>query len=177
MSTFVALFRGINVGGKNILPMKELIKILEDLGLSKVQSYIQSGNLVFQAESNSTAELAREIGSVVLKNYGLDVQVLVLSFPEYKSAVVANPYPEGEADPKSLHLYFLQSPPANPELQRLEEVQSSSERFMLIGNVFYLYAPEGIGRSRLAANVEKRLGVVTTARNWRSVMAIMGLAA
>ena len=176
MNTFVALFRGINVGGKNILPMKELAAVFEGLGLSKVQTYIQSGNVIFQAASGSTGELARNIGAAVCHSHGFAPKVLVLSVQEFRNAVASNPFPEGESDPKSLHLFFMESAPPNPDVKKLGSLQSASERFKLIGTVFYFHAPEGIGRSRLAANVEKALGVTGTARNWRSVSAILSLA-
>jgi uncharacterized protein (DUF1697 family) len=176
MNTFVALFRGINVGGKNILPMKELAAVLEGLELSKVQTYIQSGNVIFQAAADSTQELARNIGAAVCKSHEFAPQVLVLSIQEVRNAIASNPFPEGESEPKSLHLFFLESSPSNPDIKRLGSLQSASERFKLVGTVFYLHAPGGIGRSRLAANVEKALGVTATARNWRSVSAILSLA-
>ena len=176
MNTFVALFRGINVGGKNILPMKELEFVFEDLGLSQVQTYIQSGNVTFQAVADSTQELAGNIGDAVCRSHDFAPKVLVLSIQEFRNAVASNPFPEGESDPKSLHLSFLESAPSNPDIKKLESLQSASERFKLIGTVFYLHAPEGIGRSKLAANVEKALGVTMTARNWRSVSAILSLA-
>lgn len=176
MNTYIALFRGINVGGKNVLPMKELAAVLEGLGLNKVQTYIQSGNVVFQTTNRSRKGLEKNIGAAIGKSHGFVPQVLVLSVQELRNALVANPFPDGENEPKSLHLFFLESSPANPDLKRLASLQSVSERFKLIGTVFYLHAPEGVGRSRLASNVEKALGVTVTARNWRSASAILSLA-
>jgi uncharacterized protein (DUF1697 family) len=176
MNTFVAFLRGINVGGKNILPMKELTVVLEGLGLEKVQTYIQSGNVVFQCKTNNTQELAHDIGTEICNSHGLTPQVFVLSVQELHNAIVSNPFPEGESDPKSLHLFFLESSPVNPDLKRLESLISGSERFKLIDTLFYLHAPNGIGRSKLAANVEKALGVAFTARNWRSVKTILSMA-
>ncbi len=176
MNTFVALFRDINVGGKNILPMKKLVAVLEGLGLKKVQTYIQSGNVVFQCKANKTQEIAHDIGTAIYKSHGFTPRVLILSIQEFNNAIIANPFPEGESDPKSLHLSFLESSPANPDLKRLESLKSESERFELIGTVFYLHAPNGIGRSKLAANVEKTLGVALTARNWRSSRKILSMA-
>lgn len=176
MNTYVALFRGINVGGKNVLPMKELAAVLEGLGLSKVQTYIQSGNVVFQTTKGSKKDLAKDIGTAIGISHDFVPQVLVLSIQELRNALVSNPFPDGESNPKSLHLFFLETTPANPDLQRLASLQSGSERFKLVGTVFYLHAPEGVGRSRLASNVEKALGVTVTARNWRSANAILSLA-
>lgn len=176
MNTFVALFRGINVGGKNILPMKELAAVLEGLGLKKVQTYIQSGNVVFQCKENDKQKLSHDIGTAICKSHEFTPQVFILSVEELHNAIVSNPFPEGESDPKSLHLSFLETTPANPDLKRLESLKSENERFKLIDTVFYLHAPNGIGRSKLAANVEKSLGVGMTARNWRSAKIVLSMA-
>jgi uncharacterized protein (DUF1697 family) len=91
-------------------------------------------------------------------------------------AIVANPFPEAEAEPKSLHLYFLTVPPENPDLKTLDRLKQDNERYSLNDKVFYLHAPDGVGRSKLATQVEKALGVAATARNWRSVCKIMAMA-
>ena len=176
MNTYVALFRGINVGGKNILPMKELTAVLEGLGSSNVQTYIQSGNVVFQTTKRGTQKLGRDIGAAIGASHQFVPRVLVLSIQDFRNAIASNPFPVGETDPKSLHLSFLESPPPSPDLAKLAALQSVNERFKLVGRVFYLHAPDGIGRSRLAANVEKALGVAGTARNWRTVNVILSLA-
>jgi len=175
MNTYVALFRGINVGGKNILPMKKLTAVLEGLGLKEVQTYIQSGNVVFQCKANKTQELEHDIETAIYNSDELTPKVFILSVQDLHDAIASNPFPEGESDPKSLHLFFLESSPANPDLRRLESLRSESERFELIDTVFYLHAPNGTGRSKLAANVEKSLGVALTARNWRSARAILSM--
>jgi uncharacterized protein (DUF1697 family) len=169
MSTCIALFRGINVGGKNILPMKELVHELETLGLEDVRSYIQSGNVVFRSPIRTPGDIATRIATQVESSHGFSPRVLILSAEHLEQAIAANPFPEGETDPKSLHLFFLESTPAAPDLPALASVCAKSERFHYSGSVFYLHAADGIGRSRLAASVEKKLGVVTTARNWRTV--------
>jgi hypothetical protein len=109
-------------------------------------------------------------------SHGFTPQVFVLSVQELHNAIVSNPFPEGDSDPISLHLSFLESSPANPDLKKLEFLKSETERFKLIDTVFYLHAPNGIGRSKLAANVEKSLGVALTARNWRSARTILSMA-
>ena len=91
-------------------------------------------------------------------------------------SISSNPFPSAEAHPKSLHLYFLDAVPQQPDLKTLESVKRDSEQYALRDQIFYLHAPEGIGRSKLAARVEKLLGAAVTARNWRSVCAIMALA-
>ena len=176
MNTFIALFRGINVGGKNILPMRNLTELLEGLGLSRVKTYIQSGNVVFQSENKNTADLSHQISTAIGKGYGFTPQVLLLEMKELQQAIASNPFPQGENEPKTLHLFFLESPPKNPDVETLENLKAHSEQFMLANNVFYLYAPDGFGRSKLATKVEKALGVGATARNWRTVSKIMSIA-
>lgn len=176
MNTFIALFRGINVGGNHILPMKELAALMEGLGLSNIRTYIQSGNVVFQSKAGNINEIANDISAAIGKSFGFVPQVLILSQQELGKAIASNPFPEGQSEPKSLHFLFLESVPGNPDMDKLETIKMASERFRLVDSVFYLHAPEGIGRSKLAANVEKALGVSGTARNWRSVNKIMSMA-
>ncbi len=176
MHTHVALLRGINVGGNNILPMKELRSILEGIGLTKVSTYLQSGNAVFQSKSDRTREIAAEIKSAINAAKGFDPQILIVSIEELRKAIASNPFAEGEGEPKTLHVYFLDSAPDEPDLNMLNTIKTESEQFSLVGLLFYLYAPDGIGRSKLAARVEKALGVIVTARNWRSVNKIFSMA-
>ena len=101
------------------------------------------------------------------------VPLLILDVNELENAIALNPFPEANAEPNTLHFFFLSSLPAKPDLEALESVKKASEQFRLIDKVFYLYAPEGVGRSKLAMKVEKVLGAAVTARNWRTVSKIM----
>jgi uncharacterized protein (DUF1697 family) len=175
MNTYIALLRGINVGGANILPMRELVEVLDSLGLQKVQTYIQSGNVVFQSEVAEPEDLASQIKEAINHSHGFAPQVLVLQRQELERAVAANPFPEAAAVPKTLHFYFLASVPPQPDLETLESIKRDSERFELLGRVFYLHAPDGIGRSKLVARIEKALGVAATGRNWRTVSRIVAM--
>lgn len=177
MDTWVALLRGINVGGANRLRMAELRKDLEGLGLEDVRTYIQSGNVVFDSaidgDDGGLAEtLVERIEVAIEERHGFRPRVLVLSAARFREAMRANPFPEAEAEPKSLHLYFLAQPPVDADLAALEAVASPTERSRLGEHVLYLHAPDGIGRSKLAARAEALLGVPATARNWRTVTRI-----
>lgn len=176
MYTYIALFRGINVGGKNSLPMKNLKSIFESLGASHVRTYIQSGNVVFQSASKDISGLAKGIGDEVRKQFGFEPHILVISLTELETAIANNPFSEAKSEPASLHLGFLESPPQKPDLKKLESLKKDSERFCLIGRVFYLHAPEGVGRSKLAASSEKLLGVPMTDRNWNTVCQLREIA-
>jgi len=176
VTTYIALFRGINVGGKNVLPMKDLVALLERLSFQDVKTYIQSGNAVFRSKVKSPAVLSKSIRSSVKSSFGFEAHVIVLNRDELERAIRSNPYPEAEAEPKTLHVFFLDSRPKNPDLHRLESVRLDSEHFKLVDKVFYLHAPDGIGKCKLAARVERALGVPATARNWRTVQKVAALA-
>ena len=176
MKTTIALLRGINVGGRNKLPMAELRSLLSALGLHDVKTYIQSGNVVFRGQVADSQALSAQISAAIDESFGFTPQVLLIEADEFQQAIAANPFPEGEAEPKTLHLYFLAEEPAEPNLDALNGVRKQSEQFQLIDTVFYLHAPDGIGRSKLAERVERALGVPATARNWRSVCKIWELA-
>jgi len=176
MNTYIALFRGINVGGKNPLPMKGLVVILEDIGARNVRTYIQSGNAVFQSVETNLVQLSKQLAAEIKKRHGFEPCVIILTLAALQSAMDNNPFPEAEADPTGLHLGFLLAPPMAPDLEKLNKLKTEKERFHLSDAVFYLHAPDGVGRSRLAAGAEKLLGVPMTDRNWRTVCKIMELA-
>ena len=177
MNTYIALLRGINVGGKNLLPMSALVALLADLGGQGIRTYIQSGNAVFRSAEKDPAQLSRQLAAAIKQGWGFEPWVLILGLADLKKAMAENPFPEAEADPSSLHLGFLASPPESPDLEKLTTLKKESERFQLRDKVFYLHAPEGVGRSRLAASSEKLLGVPMTDRNWRTVGKIREMAA
>jgi uncharacterized protein (DUF1697 family) len=176
MKTYIALFRGINVGGNRSLPMKELVTLLEGVGAKEVRTYIQSGNAVFRSAEKNVSKLAKQLAAKIKERRGFEPDILILGSEAITRAMTKNPFPESEADPPSLHLAFLASTPKNPDLEKLEKLKKPSERFRLREDVFYLHAPEGIGRSKLAASAEKLLGVPMTDRNWRTVCKIRELA-
>ena len=176
MNTYIALFRGINVGGNNTLPMKDLIAILEDNGARNIQTYIQSGNAVFKTEENNPSQLSIKLAAEIKKHQGFEPYIHIIEFEALIKAIQENPFPETENDPSNLHLGFLASKPKSPDLEKLSRLKKESERFHLSDAVFYLHAPEGVGRSKLAASSEKLIGVPMTDRNWRTVCKIRELA-
>jgi len=173
VSARVALFRGINVGGRNRLPMQALRDILAGLGCSGVKTYIQSGNAVFNADDDSP-ELSEGIAAAVDDRFGFRPRVLILEAAEFNDVVAGNPWPE--ADTGAVHVWFLAESPPAPNLAALAALRAATECFELGEHAFYLLAPDGIGRSKLAARAERALGIDATARNWRTVMAIRDLA-
>lgn len=165
---YIVLLRGINVGGRSSLPMKELVALLEELGCENVRTYIQSGNVVLES-SEGAAQLADKIKVAVKKSRDFEPEVVLLTVQELEKAIMDNPFPQAKDDPKAVHFGFLAAKPDKPNLEKLESLKKESEEFHLIGKVFYVYAPEGVGRSKLAAASEKALGVALTDRNWNTV--------
>lgn len=177
VQTWVLLFRGINVGGNNMLPMAKLRADLESLGLKNVRTYIQSGNVVFESKAKTATAMAKKISTHIAKEYGFQPHLLFLQREVLLGAIDANPFPKAVKDPTTLHFFFLESPAASADLKALDSAKTGTETYRLTDAVFYLHAPDGIGRSKLAASAEKHLGVVTTARNYRTVEKLVEMAA
>ncbi len=175
MNTFVALLRGINVGGNNLLPMKSLQTTLGALGCEQVHTYIQTGNVVFQHLSDDHVFLGEQISGAIQQEYGFKPQVMFFDAADFDRAVANNPFSTEVG--KALHFYFMAASPQEPDLKQVERLKADSESFHLTSEVFYLWAPDGVGRSELAAKVESCLGVPVTARNWNTVNKIMQMMA
>lgn len=172
MNTYIALFRGINIGGRNILPMKELAALMEEMGAQHVRTYIQSGNAVFRSTDENLPQLAKQLAAGIRQRHGFEPRILMLGRDAIIKAMMENPFPEAEASPTTLQLGFLAALPERPDLLKLASLKKDSERFHLGDGVFYLHATEGVGKSKLAASAEKLLGVPMTFRNWRTVCKI-----
>ena len=159
-----------------MLAMEDLVATLEYTGARDVATYIQSGNAVFRSEEKDASFLSDRIRAAIEERHGFEPRVLLLGSDELERMLRSNPFPEAEAEPKRLHLYFLAASPERPDLDALEVIKGDHERFVVGDGVFYLHAPDGIGRSRLAAGVEKLLGVPATARNWSTASKVMEMA-
>ncbi len=167
METFVALLRGINVGGNNILPMKELKCILEENSYHNPKTYIQSGNVVFDSEKPP-----QSIDLLIEEKYGFKPEILIIKEKEFLELVSGNPY--SSTIGKQIHFWFCKNTP-KANVEKLDELKSETEQYLINGKVLYLYAPDGIGRSKLAANIEKCLGVPVTGRNLNTVNKLIGM--
>lgn len=167
MKSYIALIRGINVGGRNSLPMKELVALFQALGHKNVQTYIQSGNIVFQGQWKLGPKDSGNIEKAILEMKGFEPRVMIFSEDVLRNAMEENSFPTNEG--KALHLFFFESKPSEPNIERLLSLKTGSEDFKLGKWGFYLLSPDGLGRSKLGAAVEKALGVPVTARNWNTV--------
>ena len=173
MKKYIALFRGINVGGHHKLPMKELKALMEDQTLSEVQTYIQSGNVVFSSNL-SPAKLTSLLQEQIQETFGFTPNIFILEAKALKQSIANNSFPTDNG--KLLHFYFLESKPDNASITKLAEIKKGKEDFAIKDKVLYLYTPDGYGKSKLASSVESKLKIKATARNWNTISKLAELA-
>lgn len=174
MTVWIVLLRGINIGGKHIVPMKKLRELLEEAGFFDVQTYIQSGNCVFRSDVRDSERIADTVSGLIEAEFGFRPAALALSLNDIEDALAANPFPADE--PKAVHLQFLIDAPRKADLDGLRGVAQPGEDIALIGNVLYLYLPHGAGRSPVAQKLGQFVKAEMTGRNIGSVRKIAEMA-
>ena len=169
-----ALLRGINVGGKNRVPMKELAAIFESAGAVDVRTYIQSGNVVFAAPAAVVKTLPAAVQKAVKLRFGCEAPVLLRSHDELRKVAAGNPF-AGE-DAERLMVMFLSGVAKN--VAALDTSRSPPDRFVVRGREIYLHCPNGFGRSKLTNDYfERALGVGASGRNWRTLLTLVEMTA
>ena len=172
MPTFISILRGINVSGQKKILMVELKALYEKLGFKNVQTYIQSGNVVFVYDGDkSNLAIAEAIENAIEKEYKFQVPVLVKQVDDLVSTIKKNPFTEeAGADPSRVAVTFLESQPSSENLLTLEGVDYPPDRFIIDGLNIYIFCPESYGNSKLSNNFfEKKLKVRATTRNWKTI--------
>jgi len=173
----VALLRGVNVGGKNLLPMKHLTSLFEDAGCASVRTYIQSGNVIFNASPANAERLPGRIGKAIADGFGYRTPVVLRRAEELGDTIRNNPFLLAGASENFLHVMFLASQPDAAAIASLDPDRSPPDRFVVRGKDIYLQCPNGVGSTRLSnAWFDSRLGTVSTGRNWRTVLKLFELA-
>jgi len=175
MPIYIAMLRGINVGGNKRIKMDRLRESFAALGFEQVQTYIQSGNVVFKAAKFAPAALSRKIEARILKDFGFPVLVISRTHAEMRQAIEDNPFvKERGVDLEKLHVIFLPEAPAPPALNELAGLTTKPDRSCCSGKEIYLYLPNGFGHSSLANNpIERRLLNRATARNWKTANTLL----
>ncbi len=177
-STWVALLRGINVGGRNRLPMKDLAAMFEDAGCDNVRTYIQSGNVLFRADEARAEEIPSLIGAAIRDRFGYEIPIVTRRASDLDAIVEANPFVAAGAETDRLHVLFLADAPAAEDVEALDPDRSPGDEFAVRGREVYLHYPNGTARSKLTnARFDSRLSTVTTMRNWKTVRKLLELAA
>ncbi len=178
MATHVLLLRGINVSGRNRLPMADLRALVAALGYGDVTTYLQSGNLVCTGDDRADG-VAAAVAAALSDELGLSVPVVGRTAAAWGAVVADNPLARLDDDPKKLHVTFLEGVPDPQRVAALtdESVAFAPERVEVVGAEAFLHCPGGYGETRLSNTfLEKRLGRVATTRNWRTVLALAELA-
>jgi uncharacterized protein (DUF1697 family) len=176
MTTFVAMVRGINVGGNALVKMDALRSLVSGLGHTEVTTYIQSGNVVFKSRATAPPKVAHDIEVRLKSELGVDVTVVLRTAEELATAVRKNPFLPG-ADPATLYLIFLNDVPDRQAVAGLEARKFEPDQFRLVGREVYARYANGYGRSKMTNSYfEKALGVRGTARNWNTVTKLLQLA-
>jgi uncharacterized protein (DUF1697 family) len=172
--TYVALLRGINVGGKNMLPMADLTGMFTRAGCTDVRNYIQSGNIVFKAGSDLAKKIPDVIGKEVLRRFGFQPPLVLRSAAEMRTVSGANPFLKSGTDPELLYVMFLANKPGEKEAAALDPARSPPDAFELRGSHIYLSLPNGAARSKLTnAYFDSKLKTMSTGRNWATVLKLV----
>ncbi len=167
---YVALLRGINVGGHNKLPMRDLTAVFVAAGCEDVRTYIQSGNVVFRAPAALADGLPARIGAAIADSHGFQIPVVMRTALDFDRIVRGNPFLAAGADPAKLHVGFLASAPDSTQIERLDPDRSPPDVFEVRDREVYLHFPAGVARSKLDnAYFDRTLNTVCTIRNWRTV--------
>jgi len=173
-TTYIALLRGINVGGNHKLPMTDLRTMVAEVGARSVRTYIQSGNVVFDHDSDTPASLEAELARSITASAGFAVPVTLRTAEELSTIFAGAPFPTSE--PTQLHVSFLDQPPPTGAFATVDRAAFAPEDFALSGRDLYLYLPGGMARTKLPRALGLYTTLAATTRNWRTVMSLRDLA-
>ena len=177
MPRYIALLRGINVGGNKKVPMAQLRELMEGLGYTDVATLLQSGNAVFTSKEKSPAKVVKQLEAAIAKEFGFEVSVVLRTRDELAAAIQANPLSGAEDDPSHFLVTFLSDVPEPKKLEAIDPKAYLPDEFRVVGREIYARFPNGIRDSKLATVLGgPRLGVTPTARNWNTVLKLLELA-
>jgi uncharacterized protein (DUF1697 family) len=177
MPTYVSLLRGINVSGRNRIAMADLRALYEAHGHHDVATYVQSGNVISRSTTRGAPAVARAIQRAITEDLGLDVTVIVRTPAELTRVLHGNPLLTAGADPTKLHVTFLAGPPDRARVAALDGEAFAPDQFAVHGHEIYVHCPGGYGNTKINnAYFERKLGVVATTRNWKTVNQLATLA-
>ncbi|AJP04419.1 hypothetical protein TU94_26110 [Streptomyces cyaneogriseus subsp. noncyanogenus] len=178
MTTYAALLRGINVGGSRKLPMADLRTLLAGLGHTGVRTYLQSGQAVFTAGHGDEESLAAELTRAIEERFGFTADVLVRDHAYLRAVAEACPFPAAGLEARQLHVTYFSAPVGPERFAEIDQAAFLPEEFRLGDRALYLYAPDGLGRSRLAEALSRprvTKGLIATTRNWNTVVKLVEL--
>lgn len=171
---YISLLRGINVSGQKSIRMAELKSLYESMGFQRVQTYLQSGNILFESPEADKQKLATRIEEKLEHNFGFHVTIFIRTGEDLQRIMHGNPFlTKRNEDPAKLHVTFLYSAPSKAILDLFAPIHSEGDELFIAEQEIYLFCPNGYGRTKLSNNfIEKRLAVPATTRNWHTVSAL-----
>ena len=177
MSKFIALLRGINVSGQKQIKMSDLKSLFEDLNFTNVQTYIQSGNVIFESKTDDLKSLVGKIEKKIKKEFGFDVKIILTTCAELEHIINKNPFlKKQKANPDRVYVTFLSEEPSTISIKKLKEINYNSEEYFIVSKTIYVFLPNGYGKAKLNNNLfENKLKVFGTTRNWKTVNKLFGL--
>jgi uncharacterized protein (DUF1697 family) len=171
---YVALLRGINVGGKNSLPMKDLAKMFEKAGCSHVATYIQNGNVVFQADAQLVPQIPELISKAILKGFKITIPVMVRSGAELLKISKGNPFFKTGGTIDTVHVAFLAHKPIPEAVKSLDPKRCTDDAFQVRGSEIYLHFPKGLAKTKLTNQYfDSKLSTISTVRNWKTLLKLI----
>lgn len=174
---WVALLRGVNVGGKGRIGMADLRQALTNAGFAGVRTLIQSGNLAFRSRQTAPRDIVDQIGERIAAEFGFRPAIILMTPHELREIIEACPFDTApEVALKTVHFYIAAEPPLEPDLETLRASAACGEQIALNGRVLYLHAPSGVGRSKLVPRIEKLVGVEMTGRNLNTMRKLLAMA-
>ncbi|MGB0714765.1 MAG: DUF1697 domain-containing protein [Phycisphaerae bacterium] len=173
----IALLRGINVGGKNKLPMATLVSMFEEAGGAEVRTYIQSGNVMFLASRTRGSKITDDVSQAIKAKLGLNVPVVVRTVGDFKKMIKANPFAEVDQPDRTVHIGFLKDKPTKANLSKLDPDRSTGDEYRVVGRHVFMHLPNGVAKTKLTnAYFDHALATTMTVRNWRTVSKILNIA-
>jgi uncharacterized protein (DUF1697 family) len=178
MSNYIAMLRGVNVSGHNIIKMEQLRASVAALGFGNVKTHVQSGNIVFTATQAAADGLSRKIAQKILREFGFSVPVFVKTSKEMEKIIKCNPFLNAPGiNHSKLHVTFLAADAPPTALEQLQPLAVKPERLCITAQEIYLYCPNGYGITKLSNTaIEKKLAVGATTRNWKTVNTLLAMA-
>lgn len=177
VDTFVAMLRGINVGGKHVLPMKDLVAMFRKAGGSDPRAYIQSGNVVFRASPRAAGRVPGLVETAIANQFGFPARVVLRTVKEFDAVATHNPFVQVDSDTGKLHVAFLADIPSPELVAALDPNRLAPDEFAIRGRDIYLRLPNGVARTKLTNQYfDTRLFTTSTLRNWKTVLKLLELA-
>jgi uncharacterized protein (DUF1697 family) len=167
------------MAGHNSIKMNDLLNLYMDLGFTDVETYIQSGNVIFCSDKNEQVQfISKRIEDSILERFNLNIPVMIRTVPEIKELSSSNIFLSGENfNPAKMAVIFLHEECKKSQIQKVADVNYPPDRFLVSGSEIFIYCPGGFGKTRLYTNFfEKKMGVIGTGRNWNTITTILNIA-